>query len=1170
MIDGIEVKMTVLPSPDNEYMFVNYYVYNRENTEKKVKLGSCADIQMDGHGVGADDPADTAALYRTDKGFYMQNTDNHSSFNLYTGESITGLKGPDTYWRGYFNDRKSYVFDNDDLVNQACVGMDSGLAYSWNITLHPHEMVHRRVAFSCRVNAYYVSYDWGDDDNNGTLLHPFLTLEHAIEKIGDRKGYIFIIDYEMIDAPIELSGQNCDITIQSSDYKVDEDNYDDDATISPAKIEKEGDEDIRSLERDKDYNGPLFKVTGGKLTFRQIDINGEKKESAGPLIEATGGTLTLGTAARVINAKGTATDQGSAIDLRGSANFVMNGGRITGNESAEGGKGAVYYHSSGAFRVSNEVNIQDNKDRAGTPANATLAAGKTIAVEGDLKKGKIGITSETLPEVMPGSVPTAANQEIPVAKIGDSYQNPPITFPFADNFEADQKEKQGVGVYVGTKFTGSTDNRKYAVLRRNGYRINFVYADIRGGAVRGTKNRTQQFGAGEPVEENAPAPVTGYMLKEVKIEQGGRSALKAETSGTDMGKITGTMPAENVTVTYLYEKVKGSIRFVANGGTPKPADIEGTIGSPVNGVFPGKNIAKRGYKFEGWIQGIYQPGSKTWRYPSQPYTYVSGLPTEFLPDPVAYYAMFTPDHSVKFDWTTAYQNQNGSIEFQTKITEKAYSVENPVAANQKPIKGYKWSPEDSRQMPSVFPFYREGNQEPTPFGSFDGNGHFSGIMPGQNASVIYRYKVDYSDPNGRSPLTVRYVTGSGGSEREVSTAFQQELYPEDSISVSPVNVFGYDLDPEHCRITAGDQADDRDGHLVSQVTGDFDSAGNYTGKMPNQPVEITYTYKPNGEGYRFQVRYEDMESEDSLLKEISSVTEKHPADANVKATYALPYGYRYAEQKAEPQAPEAQFDGAHNYTARMPVDDLTVTYRHQRDSSQWATIHYNGGRYGALSHDNERPSDDPNKKVSPDVIKDHDGSYLTEVLKADNQGHGDTWADVKKKRLVPLVSLDSTNSESQYYRFAGWFIDADGDGVWDKNDDREKLISEDQTFAGATTLTAAFEEDPDKWVDVQLTAGDHGTLTENGTGNPISHPVTIHTRCDSKWGDLLLPNNKPEVNYLVRGWYDGARKMGENDSLRNGATYTLQFYPDPLVFGTNAGDVDAAGSLDEDLSLIHI
>ena len=101
-------------------------------------------------------------------------------------------------------------------------------------------------------------------------------------------------------------------------------------------------------------------------------------------------------------------------------------------------------------------------------------------------------------------------------------------------------------------------------------------------------------------------------------------------------------------------------------------------------------------------------------------------------------------------------------------------------------------------------------------------------------------------------------------------------------------------------------------------------------------------------------------------------------------------------------------------------------------------------------------------------------------------------------------------------------------------------------------------------MDVQLTAGDHGTLIDNNTGALISTPVTIHTRYDSKWEDILLPNNKPEVNYLVRGWYDGARKIKDHDSLRNGATYTLQFYPDPKVFGTNAGDVDAAGSLDED------
>lgn len=287
MIDGIEVKMTVLPSPDNEYMFVNYYVYNRENTEKKVKLGSCADIQLDGHKGGPDDPADTAALYKTEKGFHMLNTDNHSSFDLYTGEGITGLKEPDTYWMDKFTYRKSNVFEDGSLSpDEPLQGIDSGLAYSWDITLHPHEMVHRRVAFSCRVNAYYVSGENGEDEEDyldeyrGTFLYPFQTLEYAIKKIGDRKGYIYIIDYNPIDAPIELSGQNCDITIQSSDF---------DTEGEVREIEKEGDEGIQSFKRDENYSGPLFRVTGGKWNFRQINISGEKKESAGPLIEATGG-----------------------------------------------------------------------------------------------------------------------------------------------------------------------------------------------------------------------------------------------------------------------------------------------------------------------------------------------------------------------------------------------------------------------------------------------------------------------------------------------------------------------------------------------------------------------------------------------------------------------------------------------------------------------------------------------------------------------------------------------------------------------------------------------------------------------------------------------------------------------------------------------------------------
>ena len=1147
-IPDVEVKMTVLPSPDNKYIYVDYYVYNRENLEKTVKLGSCADIQLDGHGSGGSDPADTAVLSRTATGFHMLNTAKYSSFDCYTAESITGMPAPTTRWVGHYGSRSNNIFVNGN-VDQTTEGQDSGLAYSWTFPLRPFELVRRRVAFACRVNSYYVSWSQGDDSQEGTYQKPYKTLEKAIQKIGNNKGYIYVMDYKPFTSSLSLSGTNDrDITIASTDFLKD----------GTSTLDFPDDQRIKTLERGNGYQGSLFQVTGGKWSFNDITLSGSGQASDSPVISATAGTLSLNTKSKVTGAKGTALNQGSAVDLSGSANLSMNGGAVTGNESKEGGKGAVCYNSSGTFTVLNEVNIQENKDAAGTPANVYLAAGKTITVEKDLERGMIGITSATLPTVMPGAVPTEISQEIPVAVPGSGYPPDMDTCPFVDNFKTDQSANE-IEVATGAMI-GANDNRSKAVLRRAGYSISFVSVDGKGMAVNGAVNQAPKFyGAGESVTENAPAPVLGYTLKEIKVDQGTHSSLQAVPSGADMGKITGTMPKVNVTVTYIYDKENGSISFEANGGTPSPDDIKGTVGDNTNALMP--MVGRYGYKFNGWVEGNYDVGSRQWTPPTPPtppndYQYVRKLPDTFPVLPLKYYAIFSPDPSVKLDYTVVYQNQDGSITFQSKSDKKV--VETDIFADKKAIHGYVCSWDDSFQMPHAFNFHDGSGIGP--FGSFDtGSGQFRGRMPGQNASVTYRYKVDRGNPDAVSSLAVKYVTEDG---RRIAPDFTSDLFPEEPINVSPKNLYGYDLVKKE--ITQGAQADDTDGHLVSQVTGDFDSAGNYTGKMPNQPVEITYTYKPNGEGYRFQVQHKDTESKDSRLQNIvPTVTETYPADTGVSAEVQDVYGYvfKQALENGQTSPGIGQFDGAHKYTALMPTDDLSVTYQYGRNSSQWATIHYDGGLYGMLSHDNERPSDDPNKQVSPDVIKDHDGSYLTEVLKADNQGHGDTWAAIKSKRLVPLVSLDSNNSESRYYRFAGWFIDGNGNKEVDGD---ETLISDDQTFAGDTTLTAAFEEDPDKWVDVQLTAGDHGTLTDNNTGNPISHPVTIHTHYDSKWGDLLLPNNKPEVNYLKKGWYDGARKIEDNDSLRNGATYTLQFYPDPLVFGTNAGDVDAAGSLDED------
>ena len=100
-------------------------------------------------------------------------------------------------------------------------GTDSGMAYSWEFQLHPYETVHRRVAFAIRDTSYYVSDQYGQDSTSaeGTYSSPFKTIEYALNKIGNNKGYIYVMDYPEISSAIDVTGNSQkDITIASTDY----------------------------------------------------------------------------------------------------------------------------------------------------------------------------------------------------------------------------------------------------------------------------------------------------------------------------------------------------------------------------------------------------------------------------------------------------------------------------------------------------------------------------------------------------------------------------------------------------------------------------------------------------------------------------------------------------------------------------------------------------------------------------------------------------------------------------------------------------------------------------------------------------------------------------------------------------------------------------------------
>ena len=139
---GIEVKIAVSPSPDNKYVFVDYYVYDKNgqggSTGRTIKMGTGTDVM-----IGGTQEDDYATVYKNDRGFHMVNQHVKTTFDCITNDSSLGVTPPDTRWIGHYNSWGSNVFNESS--NDVVSGTDSGMAYSWEFQLHPYETVHRRL-----------------------------------------------------------------------------------------------------------------------------------------------------------------------------------------------------------------------------------------------------------------------------------------------------------------------------------------------------------------------------------------------------------------------------------------------------------------------------------------------------------------------------------------------------------------------------------------------------------------------------------------------------------------------------------------------------------------------------------------------------------------------------------------------------------------------------------------------------------------------------------------------------------------------------------------------------------------------------------------------------------------------------------------------------------------
>ena len=1112
---GVELKIALSPSPDNKYVFVDYYVYDKDGqggaAGRTIKVGSGADVQIDND--------DRAIVYKNARGFHMVNSNNQMTFDCITNDDSLGVTPPTTRYIGQYSNWSNGVFT--EAGGSQSTGYDSEVAFSWHFQLHPYEVVHKRVAFAVRDTSYYVSNSYGQDaaSADGTYSKPFNTIDYALGKIGNKKGYIYVMDSRDITAPITISGSNMDITIASTDYDKDGNPTNGNADY------------IKALRRSPSYTGPLFNVSGATLKLTDIVLDGNGQSTADPLLSAASGRLEINSGANVTGCHGNAASQGSAVNITGNAALSMNYGKVSGNTSE--GKGAVYFNSTGRFSVINDVMIEDNLNPSGAKANVYLESGKTVTVAGDLNASKIGVTTAQQPAASPGGISTEAAQEVKAAVplAGSAVDTAPS--PFADNFFADQAKEDGTGLYVsvGTKnLAGAgSGNDKNAVIKRNGMQISFIVRDAETGAsITGAPViPAVSKGSGEAVDIAAPPGILGYELADVIIEQSTPPSLQADLNpGATFGKITGTMPNQDVTVNYEYRKVGSQIIFDSNGGTPEPPALVGTAGSPVNALLP--TTSRYGYIFKGWSR------VNDWQNPQ----FITSLPAVYPSAPVTYYAIFEADPNVTFNYTVEHTNQSGDIVFNTTSMENAYSVETPLVEEKKNIKNYDWSLDDSGTIPTEYNF----SGTSVPLGQFNAGGTFNGKMPGQDATIRYRYKVRYDDPDARSLLEVRHETNNFNTVAPEQTAL---LFPEDTITAQPVDVYGFKC--TGYRFEHGDYTGQLGGEYVYGVSGTFDENFAYNGVMPNQPVRLIYLYEATLEGFELAVKYEDNDTQDSNLKNIIPpvVSGPHVADSVVGGEYQNQYGYSVTDSLVKPDGATIWVVPSMDYEwgGTMPNDDAQVIYRHNRIPANWADITYKAGQRGSL-----RDGAD----VSPDVQSLSGGSFKASILINDGTTEGQeksyTLAQIKEKRLMPAAE-----AESQYYRFDGWFIDTDNDGILDGD---ETILPQDYRFDGPATVTASFGENPDAWINITFEAGEHGSIN-------AGEMLSLRTTFDQKWGDIQasLPSYTPEVNYLVDDWYVQGEPLEADTPLVNGQTYTIQFYPDPAIFGTDVSEPEAMTGL---------
>lgn len=323
----IEVRQTIMPSEDDQYLLVEYTVHNPNATRVDFTIGNQTDTSLIGHDnapivITKQDDTEGSSYegvhYHATKGA----THVMSTFDIYTdmkpnkyGVGITRRDGNDKSrigaWAGTWNvtkyGRQAVLTDYFTFSKLTDIGDsilmengDSAVAFSAYFDLNGHETKTARFAIAAKEHVYYANGSLTSGLGTGYLGSPVKkdgnqsSIENALGKAGtDNSGnnkkplYIMVQADEEIADTIEIPS-GYEVTILSADYgapgtpKTEEPEYDPrgggpDPTYSKGNDSPSLMTKTVTLKRAANFTGPLFKVeAGATLDLTNIIIDGNK------------------------------------------------------------------------------------------------------------------------------------------------------------------------------------------------------------------------------------------------------------------------------------------------------------------------------------------------------------------------------------------------------------------------------------------------------------------------------------------------------------------------------------------------------------------------------------------------------------------------------------------------------------------------------------------------------------------------------------------------------------------------------------------------------------------------------------------------------------------------------------------------------------------------------